>query len=825
MITAGAQFCMRCGADVSGAHQASASKATTVVDSREAKRDLLETLRADLLGEYEVFAELGSGGMATVFLAHDIQLDRKVAIKVMLPALLLGDGMAERFKLEARTAARLSHAHIIPIYAVKESQDLICIIMKFVDGRPLDSIIKEVEQLPIPMVQTVITRVGEALSYAHRNGVVHRDVKPANIMIDVEGMPVVTDFGIAKVAHAQGLTMTGATIGTPTYMSPEQATGGVITGATDQYSLGVVAFEMLTGKPPFEADTSMTVMYKHCHDPLPSLSALRPDCPPALAAAVEQMLAKEPSDRWPSMEEALSRVGRVALAFEDPVRTQMMDLALAGENRALLKRISTPVSPMPLPRGDLQASRPEDSGGVEAETVKMASHQRSSINATPKPRHRRPIRIVVGVVSVAVVAALTAVLGPKLTREGSAPPGAPQEASAAAVSGLTVTPEQTALSVDETVQLLADAVDESGGTASEFEVTWTSDDPAVATVSPTGLITALAAGSTVVRARGEGLVAGSQIVVLELELAEDTPAPAEPAASEAPAGPVPVASLTMEDAPATVTVGDTRQLQAVTRDRQGSPLGRRVAWSSDNPAVARVSSSGVVSALSAGTATIAATSEGQTASVSIAVLAEAVDRVTVSPASPAALEVGSTTRLTAAAWSAKNQELLGRETVWSSSDASVATVSTNGTVTAVGPGETEISVSVDARVTAVAVTVNAVVTEAAPASLEPSEEIALVIERYARALESKDLGQVRNVFPSISAAQVSQLEESFASMRDLVVILNVDRLEVNGDVAQATVSGTYQFYNTDSRRDRDVAVGFQMTLRRLPEGWLISETR
>ena len=183
---------------------------------------LLEALRQATLGEYEVLAELGRGGMATVYLAHDIALDRKIAIKVMSPVLLSGEGMAERFKREARTAGQLSHPHIIPIYAVRESGALLYFVMKFVEGRPLDSIIREIGPLPIPMVQTILQQVGSALGYAHRRGVIHRDIKPANIMIDADGWAVVTDFGIAKVSEPQGLTMTGATIGTPSYMSPEQ---------------------------------------------------------------------------------------------------------------------------------------------------------------------------------------------------------------------------------------------------------------------------------------------------------------------------------------------------------------------------------------------------------------------------------------------------------------------------------------------------------------------------------------------------------------------------------------------------------------------------
>src|SRR5260370_7900524 len=160
--------------------------------------------------------------MATVYLAHDIALARKVAIKVMSPALFADAGFAERFKREARTAASLSHPNIIPIYAVQEGGRVLYFVMKFIEGRPPDASIKEVGALPIPMVQAIVNQVGSALGYAHKRHVVHRDVKPANIMVDSDGWAVVTDFGIAKVSEAHGLTMTGATVRTPYYMSPEQ---------------------------------------------------------------------------------------------------------------------------------------------------------------------------------------------------------------------------------------------------------------------------------------------------------------------------------------------------------------------------------------------------------------------------------------------------------------------------------------------------------------------------------------------------------------------------------------------------------------------------
>src|SRR2546426_1106153 len=224
---------------------------------------VIAALREATLGHYEVLTELGRGGMATVYLAHDIALGRKVAIKVMSPALFSGEGMAERFKREARTAAQLSHPHIIPIFSVQESGDLLFFVMKFIEGRPLDSIIKEVGPLPIAMVRTILIQVASALGYAHRRKVIHRDIKPPNIMLDADGRAIVTDFGIAKVSETQGLTVTGATIGTPSYMSPEQCAAQELTGATDQYSLGVVAYEMLTGKLPFVADSVMAVMYAH----------------------------------------------------------------------------------------------------------------------------------------------------------------------------------------------------------------------------------------------------------------------------------------------------------------------------------------------------------------------------------------------------------------------------------------------------------------------------------------------------------------------------------------------------------------------------------
>jgi serine/threonine protein kinase len=342
----GASFCPRCGTSVPVGPTDAVT--TLPINPPNSSRDaMMETLRQATLGEYEILAVLGRGGMATVYLAHDLPLDRKVAIKVLAPALLLmGEGMVERFKREARTAAALSHPHIIPIYAVKESNQILYFVMKYVEGRALDAVIHDIGPLPIKMVQTILAQVGDALAYAHRHHVVHRDIKSANIMLDEEGWAVVTDFGIAKVQEAQGLTMTGVTVGTPAYMSPEQCATCEVTGATDQYSLGVVAYEMLTGHLPFQSNSSMTVMYAHFNEKPQAITAIRPDCPSNLADAVMRMLEKEPEDRWPTMDDVVAVCGRPSLRHDDPIRSQMMTLAKEGNPARLLPEMNVPTSPI-----------------------------------------------------------------------------------------------------------------------------------------------------------------------------------------------------------------------------------------------------------------------------------------------------------------------------------------------------------------------------------------------------------------------------------------------------------------------------------------------
>ena len=347
-IAAGTKFCAHCGNDITGSFGgANPAMLGTIAVEADPNVDLLgQMLTEASLGEYDIYGELGRGGMAAVYLGLDLALNRKVAIKTMLPELVTREGMVERFKREAQTAAGLSHPHIIQIYTVKQSKSLVFFVMKFIEGRSLESVIVDKGQVPLPMAHTILTQVGSALDHAHRKKVIHRDIKPANIMIDEDGWAIVTDFGIAKVQEAQNLTATGTAIGTPHYMSPEQFHNKAVTGLSDQYSLGVVAYEMLAGKKPFDGQTYAEVITQHLFEPPPDLKVIRPDLPQHVVDAVNRMMAKKPEDRWPDLDTALHAWDTQQTKQEgDVVRTQMISLAKSGPQKKI--RMSVPMSPIP----------------------------------------------------------------------------------------------------------------------------------------------------------------------------------------------------------------------------------------------------------------------------------------------------------------------------------------------------------------------------------------------------------------------------------------------------------------------------------------------
>ncbi len=323
---------------------------------------LIERLRRATIGRYDIYAELGTGGMASVYLALDLALDRKVAIKVMSPAMSSSPDNIERFKREAKISASLNHPHIIGIYAVGDDPDLAYFVMKYIEGRALDSVVRESGVQSVPFVQSIIGAAGKALHYAHTRGIVHRDVKPANFMLDQDGWLIVTDFGIAKLEDTKGLTMTGSIVGTPYYMSPEQFNGKPVTGATDQYALGVVAYELLTGKQPYTGETIVEVMRGHLFDAPPSVREANPAVPPTLDACIQRMMAKDPADRFPSLEAAVESFGAVPQTAEAEVRTQIISLAKLGARQQ--PRMSVPVSPIPAQRPRPAARPPRPSPGA-----------------------------------------------------------------------------------------------------------------------------------------------------------------------------------------------------------------------------------------------------------------------------------------------------------------------------------------------------------------------------------------------------------------------------------------------------------------------------
>lgn len=267
---------------------------------------LRDRLAAALAPAYTVEGELGRGGMSVVYRARDVRLRRDVAIKLLPPELAFVSNVRERFMREAQTAAQLAHPNIVPIYGVEERDTLVWIVMALIEGEPLGDRLSREGTLAPGEAQRVLSSVSDALAYAHAHGVVHRDIKPDNILLERDTLRVlVTDFGIARAAEGDGrLTLTGVAVGTPTYMSPEQAMGdSEIDGRSDQYSLGVVAYQMLAGAPPFEATSTPALLLKQVSDVLPPLSPRAASAPAGMVRAIERALSKKPADRWATVEE------------------------------------------------------------------------------------------------------------------------------------------------------------------------------------------------------------------------------------------------------------------------------------------------------------------------------------------------------------------------------------------------------------------------------------------------------------------------------------------------------------------------------------------
>ena len=332
-----AKFCDSCGLDLT-------ANTPTGVRAELPEIAEIDLVRQELNEEYDILEELGRGGMAIVFKAKEKQLDREVAIKVLPFSLAFDKEFVERFQREARTSAKLEHPNIIPIYRVGKSGRIIYFVMKFLRGKPLSSVLATRGTLPANEIKRILIDVARALAYAHKKEIVHRDIKPDNIMFDEHGHAVVTDFGIAKAASGGKLTGTGMSIGTPHYMSPEQAKAQPLDGRSDIYSLGVVAYQCLTGGVPFDGEDSFSIGYKHIMEEVPTPPLENPE-KRQLFEIIRKMMAKTPAQRFQNADELVSVLesGR-SVSFTT-------DATLAMPSLSGVRMSGAPTTPLPRATG------------------------------------------------------------------------------------------------------------------------------------------------------------------------------------------------------------------------------------------------------------------------------------------------------------------------------------------------------------------------------------------------------------------------------------------------------------------------------------------
>ena len=300
-----------------------------------------------MLGPYRIINQIGQGGMASVYKAYQASMDRNVAIKVLPRQLAESREFTKRFQQEAHIIARLEHAHILPVFDYGESDGIPYFVMRYLEAGTLKDKMEAGRPLPLIEIDRIFTQLTDALSYAHSQGVIHRDLKPANVLIDSQGNLFLTDFGIAKLLEdtSPRLTQTDAIMGTPAYISPEQAQAQTVDQRSDIYSLGIILYEMVTGRLPFVADTPLAVILKHVSDPLPLPSSIKPDISEAIENVILKALAKNPNDRFATAADFVSAWKR-ALDEMEPAR-RAADLPTVTASRGETASVQTQLKPAP----------------------------------------------------------------------------------------------------------------------------------------------------------------------------------------------------------------------------------------------------------------------------------------------------------------------------------------------------------------------------------------------------------------------------------------------------------------------------------------------
>ena len=450
-----------------------------------------------LAGRYRLDEVIGRGGMSTVYRGTDLSLDRVVAVKVALDPLVEQSPIyLARFTREAQSTAAISNPRIVTVYDAGADGPTRFIVMELVPGRSLADVLRDDGPLEPARAANIAAQVADALSAAHAAGIVHRDIKPGNIMVTADGQAKVLDFGIARALDSHSLTQTATVLGTSSYMSPEQALGQPVDARSDIYSLGCVLYEMLTGEPPFVADVSAAVLHQHVRvEPKPARER-NPDIPQALNDLVMQMLAKDPKDRPQTAAEVRDRLEHAASGSPGPGTDALTTLAMAA---AAPTAATVPIEPDPAPPSDT----PTETRAMPPRTPQRPTSPPRSTANVPTPlsqRSRTGFWITVFVVAVVLLGGAVAVA---LSGGGSATSSTTSGHASAASTGTQTTPPTTSSQQSSTHQATtsstpASTTSQSTPSSTSRSTTTTSSTNTSTSVSTpsTGAPTTSAAGST-----------------------------------------------------------------------------------------------------------------------------------------------------------------------------------------------------------------------------------------------------------------------------------------------------------------------------------------
>lgn len=397
------------------------------------------------IGRYRILAEIGAGGMGTVYRALDSEIEREVALKWLPGHFSRDTTFVERFKREARVIGRLEHPHIVPIYDVGDHEGRPFIVMRLLKGGTLRERIQHT-QFDIEALLTTLQQVADALEVAHGQGIIHRDIKPSNILFDERGAAFLSDFGIAKVLDAATQLTGSGVIGTPSYMSPEQFKGGTIGGRSDQYSLAVVAFEALAGRLPFQGETTAQVMFKHLTEVPPELHTVARHVPSALSPVLQRALAKEPADRFPSIKVFVGSLRQAASS----------DPTLLSESLTMVEPM-TPATPATAAAEQAQAA-----------TARMDRHYQQGLEAMNRGDWQRAVNAFDEVLAIDPTYAATSTLRQQAAQQltqvsrtaagSAAPPATPPPGTAVAPGGQRGIPRRAKIAAVALVGLLGLAI-------------------------------------------------------------------------------------------------------------------------------------------------------------------------------------------------------------------------------------------------------------------------------------------------------------------------------------------------------------------------------